>query len=411
MKNPRQAAFETLYRVFYGGAYSNIELGKAAAGLESGRAFASRLIYGVIERRITLDYIISIHCSKPKPKLLIVLRMGVYQLYFMDKVTSAAAVDESVKLAKANGLGYYSSFINAVLHKISDNRIDIDSIEDQSVKYSVPQNLINMWKKAYGSEAVNSFLGRLNEAPPVFAVANANKISADALLRGLEADGISGKLRGVLVEIAASPDLTALDSYRKGLFHIQDISAYKAVSALGITAGDCVADMCAAPGGKSFTASYFAGSTGRVYSCDIHPHRVSLIESGAKRLGINNITAFVNDACAFSDKIPPCDKVICDVPCSGFGTVRRKPEIRYKELDSVKELPELQLKILSNSARLLKNRGRILYSTCTLNKKENDMVADAFLEKNSGFIQIERKTVFPGDDGGDGFFYCVLERK
>lgn len=410
MTEARQTAFNTLYKVFYGGAYSNIALDDALGNLCAGRAFASRLIYGVVERRLTLDYILSLYCKKPKPKLLVILRMGVYQLYFMDKVTSAAAVDESVKLAKANGMGYYASFVNAVLHKINDNRIDIDGIEDLSVRFSVPQNLINMWIKAYGREKVLSFLPFLNDNPPVFAVANLYKTSAAELAKTLQSNGLSSEVHGGLVRMDSAPDLTSLDAFKKGLFHIQDISAYKAVSALKIKDGDTVVDFCAAPGGKSFTASYFAGSSGNVYSYDIYPQRVSLIEKGCERLGITNVSAFVNDASVSIEGVPRADKIICDVPCSGFGTARRKPEIRYKELDSIKELPELQLKILNNASRCLKSGGRLLYSTCTLNKRENEKVADAFLEKHPDFEMKDRKMIFPGNDGGDGFFYCIFER-
>ncbi|HIZ10771.1 MAG TPA: 16S rRNA (cytosine(967)-C(5))-methyltransferase RsmB [Candidatus Eubacterium faecavium] len=410
MTEARQTAFDTLYKVFYGGAYSNIALDDALGNLSAGRAFASRLIYGVVERRLTLDYILSLYCKKPKPKLLVILRMGVYQLYFMDKVTSAAAVDESVKLAKANGMGYYASFVNAVLHKINDNRMDIDGIEDLSVRFSVPQYLINMWIKAYGREKVLSFLPSLNENPPVFAVANLYKTSAAELAKTLRSCGLSCEVHGGLVRMDSAPDLTSLEAFKKGLFHIQDISAYKAVSALKIKDGDTVVDFCAAPGGKSFTASYFAGGRGNVYSYDIYPQRVSLIEKGCERLGISNVSAFVNDASVSIEGVPRADKIICDVPCSGFGTVRRKPEIRYKELDSIKALPELQLKILNNASGCLKSGGRLLYSTCTLNKRENEKVADAFLEKHPDFEMTDRKTIFPGDDGGDGFFYCIFER-
>lgn len=406
----RQRAYETLYKVFYGGAYSNIALDESLRSLESGRAFAARLVYGVIERRLILDYIISMFCRKPKPKLLVILRMGVYQLYFMDKVSPAAAVDESVKLAKANGLGYYGSFINAVLHKISSKKIIINNIEDLSIRYSVPQDLINMWMKAYGRENVLSFLPCLNERPPVFAVPNKNKLSASALANALISEGVSCEKYEELVKIDESSDLSALKAFKNGLFHIQDISAYKAVSALKISAGDTVVDVCAAPGGKSFTASYCTGANGKVYAYDIHQHRVSLINSGAKRLGLSNVYAQVNDASVFSDKIPLADKMICDVPCSGFGTVRRKPEIRYKELDSIKQLPAIQSNILSVASGYLRSGGRLLYSTCTLNKRENDSVADHFMEDHPDFAMVCKKTIFPGEDGGDGFFYCIFER-
>lgn len=411
MISSRQAAFETLYKVTFDDAYSNIAVDNALTELSDGKAFAARLIYGVLERQLTLDYLIDKYCNKPKPKLKVILRMGVYQLYFMNKVTSAAAIDESVKLAKANGLKYYASFINAVLRKVDENRIDIDSLSDLSIRYSVPQHLINMWSKAYGKEVVDNFLPYLNERPPVFAVPNINKTDVHELYDLLKREGVSCSVTEDLVKIDASSDITQLKAFNDGLFHIQDISCCRAISALNIQKGDTVFDFCAAPGGKSFYASYFAGNKGKIFSFDLHDSRVKLIKTGALRLGLNNILAAVNDACIFNTSLGKADKIICDVPCSGFGIVRRKPEIRYKELDSVKGLPEIQYKILSTSAEYLKVGGKLMYSTCTLNKKENEKVVQKFLNENSNYAFCDMKTIFPGENGGDGFFYCIIERK
>lgn len=411
MINARQAAFETLYKVSYDNAYSNIALDNALSDLSDGKAFAARLVYGVLERQLTLDYLIQKYCDKPKPKIKIILRMGAYQLYFMDKVTSAAAIDESVKLAKSNGLKYYASFVNAVLRKIDSNRIDIDNVPDLSIRYSVPTNLINMWIKAYGKDCVEKFLPALNERPPVFAVPNTNKTDAQKLCSILTEEGVECSVFDNVVKIHYSSDITELKAFKDGLFHIQDISCCRAISALDIKKGDTVFDFCAAPGGKSFYASYFAGESGRILSFDLHESRVNLIKSGAERLGLHNITAAVNDASIFNSKLGKANKIICDVPCSGFGIVRRKPEIRYKDLDSVKGLPEIQQNILSTSSRYLKSGGKLLYSTCTLNKKENEKVIDIFLQENNDYRVCDMKTFFPGENGGDGFFYCVIERK
>lgn len=410
MINPRQKAFETLYKISYDNAYSNIAVDNALSDLTEGKAFAARLVYGVLERQITLDYIFEKYCDKPKPKLRIILRMGTYQLYYMDKVTSAAAIDESVKLAKANGLKYYAAFINAVLRKIDANRIEIDRINDLSVKYSVPRNLLNMWYKAYGKENVLNFLPALNERPPVFAVPNKKLVDAEKLCNVLNSEGVKCSVYQDYVKIDALSDITKLKAFKDGLFHVQDISCCRAITALEINEGDTVFDFCAAPGGKSFYASYFTGESGRVLSFDLHESRVSLIKSGASRLGLSNISAAVNDACVFNDKLGQANKIICDVPCSGFGIVRRKPEIRYKELDSVKELPQIQYKILSTSVRYLKSGGRLMYSTCTLNKRENEKVIDLFMKNNNNYSVCNMKTFFPGENGGDGFFYCIIER-
>lgn len=411
MKSSRQTAFEALYRIFYSDAYSNLAVDSALSGADISKPFITRLIYGVVERRLTLDSIISKYCEKPKPKVLVILRMGVYQLYFMDKVPASAAINESVELANNNKLGYYSKLINAVLHKINDNRIDIDKIENASVRYSIPQPLINMWSKAYGKETVDHFLPYINESAPVFAVPNKAVVDADELLYELNCDGIDGEVTGDIVMITSAFDLKKCRAFQNGLFHIQDLSCYEAVKALEINDNDTVLDVCSAPGGKAFTAAGFMNEKGKVYALELYPHRAELIKQGADRLGYNCIDVIVNDATVFNENLPKADKIICDVPCSGFGIIRRKPEIRYKDLDSIKELPEIQFKILETSSKYVKRGGRLLYSTCTLNKRENEKVVERFLSENTDFSTAESKTTFPSQTGGDGFFYCVLERK
>ena len=411
MNDSRQTAFEALYKIFYSDAYSNLAVDSAISGTDISKPFITRLIYGVVERKLTLDYIISKYCEKPKPKVLVILRMGVYQLYFMEKVPASAAINESVELANRNNLGYYSKLINAVLHKINDNRIDIDELDNTSVRYSVPQPLINMWSKAYGADTVDGFLPFINESAPVFAVPNKTVVDADELLYELNCDGIDGEVTGDIVMITSAFDLNKCRAFQNGLFHIQDMSCYEAVKALEINENDTVVDVCSAPGGKAFTAAGFMNRKGSVYALELYPHRAELIKQGADRLSLDWINVFVNDATEYNMALPKADKIICDVPCSGFGIIRRKPEIRYKDLDSIKELPEIQFKILETSSKYLKSGGRLLYSTCTLNKRENEKVVERFLSKNTDFIAVKSKTTFPSRTGGDGFFYCVIERK
>ena len=410
MKNSRQIAFEALYKIFYDDAYSNLALDSAISESDVSKPFVTRLVYGVVERKITLDYILSKFCDKPKPKVLVILRMGVYQLYFMDKVPVSAAINESVELANKNGLSYYSKLINAVLHKVNDNKINIDEIDDISIRYSVPQHLINMWSKAYGANTVNAFLPYLNEGAPVFAVPNKSVVDADELLYELNCDGIEGEVIGDLGMITSAFDLKKCRAFENGLFHIEDKSCYEAVKALDIKENDTVLDVCSAPGGKAFTAACFMNDKGRLLALELYPHRAELIKQGVERLGLHCIEVGVNDATEFNESLVNADKIICDVPCSGFGIIRRKPEIRYKDLDSIKELPEIQFKILETSSKYLKKGGRLLYSTCTLNKRENEKVVERFLAQNNDFTAIEMKTTFPAMNGGDGFFYCVIER-
>ena len=409
MKNPRLVAFETLYKIFYNNAYSNIVLDKAVENIDGDKAFVYALVYGVVERKLTLDYFIKKYAtSKPKPKIMTILRLGAYQLLFMDKVPSSAAINESVELTRLIKQDFYSSFVNAVLHKIDNDRVLPDN--DLSLKYSVGKNLINMWIKQYGREKTESFLPCVNEKPPVFAVPNSLFCDSESLLKSLSEENISGKIVGDCVEITSSFDLNNCSAFNKGLFHIEDLSSYECALALGAKEGDTVLDMCSAPGGKAFTVAEKMNNKGKIYAFDIHEKRVKQISDGAQRLGISIIETGINDASVYNPNIPAADRILCDVVCSGFGIIRRKPEIRYKELDSVSALPKKQLEILQTSSSYLKSGGTIVYSTCTLNKKENEKVVRAFLENNNEFVLIQEKTSFPSADGGDGFYYAVLRK-
>ena len=411
MKNSRLIAFDILYQIFKDEAYSNLALDSAINEADGkDKAFINNLVIGVIERKITLDYLINPYLkSKAKPKVMLILYIGVYQLYFMNKVPSSAAINTSVQLAAETGLSYYKSLVNAVLHKIDNNRISIDEIEDLSVKYSCPQNLINMWKKQYGEDNCNEILRAINGKPPVFAVPNTLFVDEEELLYELMSSSVDCETDGELVKINSAVDISALKPFKDGLFHIQDKSSFECSKALEAREGNTVLDICSAPGGKAFTIAERMNNKGSVFAFDIHEHRVKLINDGAQRHGLSIISAAVNDALEFSESIPKADRILCDVPCSGFGIIRRKPEIRYKELDSVKELPDIQLKILETSSVYLKENSRLVYSTCTLNKKENENVVRAFLEKHGNFRLIKEVTVFPSENGGDGFYYAVLE--
>lgn len=406
MKSARLIAFEILYNVFQNNAYSNIALDSALKNTEKDKAFISALVYGVIERKITLDYFINKYvASKPKPKIMTVLRLGAYQLLFMDKVPVSAAVNESVKLTYDIKQSYYSSLVNAVLHKIDCDR---EIPDDLSVKYSVPENLINMWIKQYGREETEAFLPTVNERPPVFAIPNSMYCDADELCYELMSENVDCDVCNDVVVINSSFDLNKSNAYHNGLFYIEDMSSYECALSLDAKPGDTVLDMCSAPGGKAFTIAQSMKNSGRLLAFDIHQSRVNLMKAGVERLGLSVIECDLNDACIFNEKIPVADKILCDVPCSGFGIIRRKPEIRYKELDSVKEMPITQLNILETSSKYLKTHGRIVYSTCTLNKKENEKVVEAFLDNNKNFRLDFDKTVFPSLNGGDGFYHASL---
>lgn len=410
MKNARLSAFDMLYDIIYGGAYSNIVLEKGLKSVESkDKGFVSRIVYGVIERRLSLDYAINKFLNgKTKPKVKILLYIGAYQVLYMDKIPDAVAVYETVSLCDNIGLSYYKKLINAVLHRIIDYKTEFDSIDELSIKYSCPQHLINMWTKMYGEDNVLDILDSINNRPPVFAIPNSKYVDAEELYYELFSAGIDCEIFNDVVKINSSFDLSGLKAFNDGLFYIEDYSSYSCAKALGAKSDDVVLDLCSAPGGKAFT---IAQSGAAVYAYDIYEHRVELIKKSAQKLGLNNIITGINDALIYNANIPFADKIICDVPCSGFGIIRRKPEIRYKNLDDIKELPQIQYNILFTSSRYLKSGGVIIYSTCTLNKKENEQVVDRFLNDNTDFSLVESKTVFPTKNGGDGFFYSIMKKK
>lgn len=408
MKSSRLIAFETLHKIFYDSTYSNLAVDNALKDVDKDKAFISALVYGVVERKITLDYYINKYLTaKPKPKIMTVLRLGAYQLLFMDKVPSSAAINESVKLTRDIKQDYYSKLVNAVLHKIDSNREELDN---PSIKYSVPECLINMWNKQYGADTVNEFLPALNERPPIYAIPNRQFVDAGELCYELLEEGVDCEVLEEVVLIHSSIDFNRSRAYKNGLFYIEDLSSYHCARALQAKPGETVIDFCSAPGGKAFTIAQDMENNGRLYAFDLYEHRAELVKKSAERLELNAIISGVNDASVYSDTIPEADRILCDVPCSGFGIVRRKPEIRYKNLDSIKDLPEIQLNILKTSAMYLKDGGRIIYSTCTLNKKENEKVVSAFLNENSGFSFEYDKTIFPSSNGGDGFYFAVLTK-
>lgn len=409
MKNGRLASFDILYDILKNGAYSNIAVDKGLAEVDiKDRGFTSRLVYGVVERKLTLDYFIDkFLSSKAKPKVKILLYIGAYQILFMDKVPNAVAVYETVEIADLIGLSYYKKLINAVLHKIIECKSELDETDDLSIKYSCPPHLINMWKKMYGEEKTLATLRAINNRPPIFAIPNRRFVDEGELQYELLNSGVECEIYGDVVKINSSFDLSNIKAFKDGLFYIEDYSSYSCAKALDCINGETVLDICAAPGGKTFT---MAQSGANVYAFDLHEHRVALIKKSAERLELYNIKSSINDALVYNENIPIADKILCDVPCSGFGIIRRKPEIRYKNLDDIKELPQIQYDILSTSSRYLKNNGRIIYSTCTLNKKENEKVVEKFLNNNINFKLINEITVFPSENGGDGFFYAIMEK-
>lgn len=437
MKNARQTAFDILSKIQKDSSYSNLTIDSFLASVcfdEVDSAFVSALVYGVLESSFTLDYQLAANLKQPlkklKPQVLTVLRLGAYQLLFMDKVPESAAVNESVKLIKANGCSFASGLVNAVLRNVAKKGLCLPDESDKtfyySVKYSFPQELVKFWIKSYGEENTVGIMESCSGRPPLIVRANTLKVTADELTSTLKNEGIESKSSVVTdsLELGKCGSVERLKSFADGLFHVQDAASQFCIAALDPQPGETILDLCAAPGGKSFTVAERMNNTGKIIACDIHNHRLDLIKSGAARLGITNIECIVNDAAVYNENLPMADRVLCDVPCSGLGIVRRKPEIRCKPLDTLKELPPVQGKILDTASRYVKNGGTLVYSTCALNPKENENVCKSFLESHPDFksklpsfacegmfIRDGFITLMPHINGTDGFFIAVFERK
>lgn len=423
--NPRQLALDTLLKVIQDESYSNIAVQHALKNENLkpvDKGFYTSLVYGVLERKITLDYQLSLYLKKPLKKLhptvYAILLIGAYQILYMEKVPGHAAVNESVKLSRKNGVAFASGMINAVLRKINKNGVQYPSSKNMefnySVKYSCPGPLVNLFIKSYGLEDALKIMESALKVPPLTVRCNTVKTDSDSLIKFLALEGVKAEKHSTVpnaLVLNGTGSVTELESFKKGLFHVQDISSQICCNILSAKPGETVIDVCAAPGGKSFTIAEEMEGKGKVYSFDLYNQRVKLIKDGASRLGLENIDASVHDA---SDKSIPkitADRVLCDVPCSGLGIIGRKPEIRFKDLSEIDNLPDLQYAILCNSIRYLRNDGILVYSTCTLNPKENIDVCERFVREHPSFEIKETHTLLPHKDGCDGFFVAVLSEK
>ncbi|MCR5484003.1 MAG: 16S rRNA (cytosine(967)-C(5))-methyltransferase RsmB, partial [Clostridiales bacterium] len=395
-------------------------------------ALISALVYTTLERLITIDYELSLYLKQPikklRPEVLTALRMGCCQLFFMDRIPVSAAVNESVKAVKNNGCAFAAGLVNAVLRKASNNGLvlpDVSFPEYKSVKYSVPMWLMSLWENAYGKDGAEKIMAASLGKKDTFIRVNTLKTTPDELIERLSAEGVKAEKCSFpenALRINMSGSIEGLKAYSDGLFHVQDISSQVCAGLLGARAGDTVFDMCSAPGGKAFTIAESMGGEGEIKAFDIYEKRLGLVSSGAKRLGINIIKPEVNDASVFNESVGKADKILCDVPCSGLGVIGRKPEIRYKMIEDIDKLPDLQYAILCQSIKYLKMGGIIIYSTCSLNPAENDEVCLRFLKEHPSFKAVKLQadcetlksdngflTFMPQVNGSDGFFTAAFK--
>ena len=396
-------------------------------------ALATRLCYGVVQNRLLLDwYLQQLLTGKIKnlhPALRDILHMGLYQIYKMDKIPQSAAVNESVTLAKkyCRKLPSAPGLVNGVLRNAVRTFGQLKEPAGWQEKYSHPQKLIDLLKPYVGSGRMEPMLRANNDIPPTVVQVNTMRTTAAALSVRLEEEGVTvtphNWLENCLV-LTGTGSIDRLDTFKEGLFYVQDAAAKLSVACAQITPGQKVLDCCAAPGGKSFAAAMALAGSGHITSCDVYEHKTALIEKGGQRLGIENQDVQCRDASEFVPQWENAmDTVIADVPCSGYGIIRKKPDIRYKDPDTMKDLPDLQLRILENQSRYVKPGGLLLYSTCTLVREENEGVVERFLalhpeykteplplpapfEKNeSGMLAL-----VPGEYDTDGFFICRLRK-
>ncbi len=436
-KSARQIAFEVLLKIEKDKAYSNLALDSAIKSFcdnSTDCAFVTHLVYGVVERKITLDYVLSLHLTKPINKLkkdvLTILRLGAYQILFSQKTHQAAAVNESVKLSKNNNCAYASGIVNAVLRKVSVDDLCFDNIEDDakrvSIEYSATEELVNFLFYHYGKENTIGFLKSALEPKKVFIKVNTTKISTEKLISLLNEEGISSQktiLSDALI-VSLKDAVYNTECYKKGYFHVEDLSSQLCVEALDLFEGCTAIDVCAAPGGKTFSIAEHMNNKGVLYSCDIYEKRTDLIKKGAQRLGLECVETYVNDGTIFNESFPLADRVLCDVPCSGLGIIGKKPEIKYKKLDDIKELIPIQKQILETSSKYVKKGGKLIYSTCSVNPNENRKICNDFLNNHTDFSSVKvlpeiQRTIDEGDyltlmlhtNNCDGFFIALFERK
>lgn len=431
--NAREAALLLLLQQQKSGGYANLllEHSEVMQAFDArDRGFIVSMVYGVIERLMTLDYNLSLYLQKPlkklQPEALCLLRLGTYQILFSNSVPDAAAVNETVKLANKK-CRYAAGLINAVLRKVSQNGLQLPADDGSasylSVKYSCPVWLIERWIEDYGFDATIGILESSLQPTPLTIRVNTTKITTPELQALLEAQGVTCesldlpdalRLRDLPCSVAQLP------SFRDGLFHVQDKASMLCASALQAAPGQLVYDLCAAPGGKSFTIAEEMRNEGSICAFDLYEKRVGLIAQGAARLSLSCVQAETADAAEFDASRPKADRVLCDVPCSGLGILRQKPEVKYKDPASLENLPALQLSILQNGAQYLKDDGRLVYSTCALDKRENEAVCDAFLQSNPTFKAVAPLpelcgdvylTLMPHVMDCDGFFLAAFQKR
>ena len=435
MGTARNVALDALVACEKQGAWSDGYLKKAIKAAElDGRdaALATRLCFGVLQNRMLLDFYLSQLCTTRLEKLEApirnLLRLGAYQILYLDRVPDHAAVSETVSLARKKAKNPRAAgLVNGVLRSLVRQKDSLPEPPDPATRYSHPKWLADEFARRLGVEEAEALLEADNGEPPTCAQVNTLKITAEALAAALQSRGVEARPHPWLPDcllLRHTGSLEGLEEFQQGLFYIQDAAAKLAVTAADPRPGMRVLDACAAPGGKSFAAAIAMGDRGEVVSCDIHPHKEKLIQAGAARLGLTCIRTEVLDGKSCKEEfLDSFDLVIADVPCSGLGIIRKKPDIRYKAPKPLENLPQVQAAILDNVARYVRPGGVLLYATCTLLERENEGVVRMFLDRHKNFTperfqlpggfedaETGMVTCWPHRHDTDGFFFAKLRR-
>ncbi len=434
--NIRQIALATLTRCDRDGSYSNLALDaaiKAGNPSSADRGLLTTLVYGVIERRITLDYILNgLSDRSPEqiePQVRNILRLGLYQLRYLDRIPAHAAINESVSLASRKSAGFVNALLRTYQRRAASGDISLPARGDGlipylSVHYSFPESLCARFVEIFGEERAEHVLAAFSTHPSLTVRVNTLKNDREELLRLLKDQGVDATASPL------SPDGIRLDSsaslrngLEEGRFFVQDVASQLCVRTLVAHPGDTVIDACCCPGSKSFGAAIDMQNRGRVICFDLHKNKLSLVKSGADRLGISILETDARDSRTYDPSLlGTAARVLCDVPCSGFGVIAKKPEIRYKDPADSAALPDIQLAILENNCQYVKDGGILVYSTCTLLPEENEDNIARFLAKHPEFIpepfihnDIKATngmlTMTPDEHGTDGFFIAKLRKK
>ena len=427
--NERELVLDMLLQITRDGEYSHIVIKNVLDKYQyldkRERAFITRVVNGTLERMIEIDYIINlfskVKVNKMKPLIRTILRSSVYQMKYMDSVPDSAICNEAVKLAGKRGFVNLKGFVNGVLRNISRNLDKInypdekDKVSYLSVKYSLPEWLVKQWLNVYDEETVKTIGSAFLEEKPLTVRFNERKIKKEDLVGILKKEGVTvGEVPEIpcALYLSGYDHLSALPSFCEGLYQVQDLSSMQVALWSGVKEGDQVLDVCAAPGGKSIHIAELLNGTGHVEARDLTEYKVDLLRDNIERSGLTNIEAACQDATVYDpDKKKSADIVIADLPCSGLGVLGKKPDLRYKMNEKTEaDLVELQRKILSVVKDYVKPDGKLLYSTCTIHREENEGNVEWFLKEYPEFELVKDKQMIPGKDAGDGFYIAIIKR-